>query len=75
MLWGNETMQKTVTVPNMSCGHCKMRIEKALNGLEGVSSAEADVSTKAITLEWDESTLQWENIRAALEKIDYPPEV
>ena len=67
-------MQKIVTVPNMSCGHCKKRIEKALKGLEGVSSAEAEVATKAVTVVWDESKLQWDAIQASLEKIGYPPE-
>ena len=64
----------TVTVPNMSCGHCKMRIEKALNGLDGVSSATATVDTKAVAVEWDESTTNWDTIQASLEKIGYPPE-
>lgn len=65
---------KTVSVPNISCGHCKMRIEKTLNGLEGISSAQAEVSTKAVVVEWDESKLQWEDIQASLEKLGYPPE-
>lgn len=65
---------KTFTVPNISCGHCKMRIEKTLNGLDGISSASADVKTKAVSVEWDESKLGWNEIKAALDKVGYPPE-
>jgi copper chaperone len=65
---------KTFTVPNISCGHCKMRIEKTLNGLDGILSASADVKTKAVSVEWDESKLGWNEIKAALNKVGYPPE-
>ena len=65
---------KTFRVPNISCGHCKMRVEKALNGLDGITSAAVDVASKMVTAEWDEATVTWETIRAALEKVGYPPE-
>jgi copper chaperone CopZ len=64
---------KTVTVPNISCGHCKMRIEKTLGGVTGITSANADVDTKAFTVEWDETQVEWDQIHSALEKIGYPP--
>ena len=32
-----------VKVVGMSCGHCTSSVEKALNGLEGVSEAKADL--------------------------------
>ena len=66
---------KTVTIPNISCGHCKMRVEKAMNGVEGVSSAEVTVDTKALTVAWDESKTSWNDLQGSLEKIGYPPEV
>jgi copper chaperone len=65
---------KTFTAPNISCGHCTMRIEKTLKALAGVAFVKAEIPTKAVTVEWDESKLEWENIRSALEKIGYPPE-
>ncbi len=65
---------KSFTVPNISCGHCTMRIEKTLNGLDGVTSAKAEIPTKAVTVEWDESKVGWGDIKSALEKIEYPPE-
>ncbi len=65
---------KNFTVPNISCGHCTMRIEKALNAMDGVTSAKAEIPTKAVTVEWDESKTDWEAIKAELEKAGYPPE-
>lgn len=65
---------KTFMVPNISCGHCKMRIEKTLNGLDGIVSANAEVETKAVSVEWNESQIAWDEIKAALNKVGYPPE-
>ena len=31
-------MKKTIFITGMSCGHCTARVEKALNGLAGVSA-------------------------------------
>ena len=70
----NSMQSKQFTVPNISCGHCTMRIEKALNALDGVTSAKAEVETKAVSVEWDDSKIGWDDINAALEKAGYPPE-
>ena len=64
---------KNVTVPNISCGHCTMRIEKTLNGLDGITSVKAEIPTKAVKVEWDESKMSWDAIKSELEKIGYPP--
>lgn len=63
---------KTVHIPNISCGHCKMRIEKALNALNGVTAA-VDVPTTSAKIDWDGAKTSWSDIIAALEKIGYPP--
>jgi copper chaperone CopZ len=74
MIKGEDTMSsKHFTVPNISCGHCTMRIEKTLNALNGVTAVTAEIPTKAVTVEWDETTTDWEAITTALEKIGYPP--
>ena len=65
---------KTFNVPNISCNHCVMRIQKTLTGLNGVTSAKADATSKTVTAEWDETKVNWETLQAALTKIGYPPE-
>ncbi|WP_254532084.1 heavy-metal-associated domain-containing protein [Natrinema gelatinilyticum] len=35
-------MSQTITVEGMSCEHCEQAVEDALEGVDGVMSAEAD---------------------------------
>ena len=43
-------MQKTLFIEGMSCPHCSARVEKALNGLEGVT-AHVDLKKKRALVE------------------------
>lgn len=43
-------MNKTIKIEGMSCDHCKMRVEKALSAVEGVSSAEVSLQDKQATV-------------------------
>ena len=62
---------KTLSIPNISCGHCVMSIKKELGEMEGVSNVEGDPASKSITLEWEvPATL--EKIRETLKEINYP---
>jgi copper chaperone CopZ len=63
---------KTFEVPNISCHHCVMTIERELDGLDGVTEARADVATKEVTVEWDDRT-SWQDIVELLTEINYPP--
>jgi len=65
---------KTFIVPNISCGHCTRTIETELGELPGVSRVKADAASKQVTVEWDHPAA-WENIRALLIEINYPPEM
>ncbi|MDO4490117.1 MAG: heavy metal translocating P-type ATPase [Lachnospiraceae bacterium] len=40
------TMTKTVKIEGMACGHCTATVKKALEALEGVSSAEVSLNNK-----------------------------
>jgi len=63
---------KTFRVPNISCNHCVMTIERELGELDGVVSASADVDTKMVTVEW-EPPVTWDSIESLLNEINYPP--
>jgi copper chaperone len=65
---------KTFRVPNISCHHCVMTIQREVGELEGVIAVEGEVATKTVTVEWNEPPASWERIRALLEEIQYPPE-
>ena len=44
-------MKHQFKVPEMTCGHCKMRIEKAMNGSGEVSELNIDLQSKTVSLE------------------------
>jgi copper chaperone CopZ len=64
---------KTVKVPNISCGHCVMAIKNEVGEMEGVTRVDAAEDTKLVTVEWQEPPQNWDNIRALMEEINYPP--
>jgi len=44
-------MTKELIVEGMSCMHCVGRVEKTLNAMEGVTSANVDLESKIATVE------------------------
>jgi len=64
---------KTFKVPNISCGHCVMTIEREVAELAGVKSVKAEASDKTVTVEWD-TPANWNGISALLEELNYPAE-
>ncbi len=62
---------KTFSVPNISCGHCVMSIQKELGELDGVSKVEGDPAKKEVTLDW-EAPATLEKIISTLKEINYP---
>jgi copper chaperone len=63
---------KTFTVPSISCGHCTHTIKMELGELPGVKSVEAEVASRQVTVEW-EAPASWDQIKATLVEINYPP--
>lgn len=63
---------KTVTVPNISCGHCTHTVEMELNDIAGVSSVKADIDSKQVVVEWGDPAT-WAQIESMLVEINYPP--
>jgi len=64
---------KTVSIPNMNCGHCTSTIERELTELEGIQSVKTEIGKKQVTIEWAESLLTWAQIVDLLEEMGYPP--
>jgi copper chaperone len=67
-----DAMTKTVTVPNISCGHCVHTIETEVGVLPGVESVTASLADKKVKVIWNSAT-SWEKIKATLVEIGYPP--
>ncbi|MBT8402227.1 MAG: heavy-metal-associated domain-containing protein [Gemmatimonadetes bacterium] len=64
--------EKTVSVPNISCGHCVKTIEREVAELGGVTTVKADVDSRTVAVAWDESETDWAAVEALLDEIGFP---
>lgn len=60
------------SVPNISCNHCVLRIQKALQTLDGVQKADVDLATKTVTIAFDPPASET-LLKETLAEIGYPP--
>ncbi len=65
--------EKTVNVPNISCGHCVSTIEREVGGLDGVDEVKADQRSRNVVVSWDPETTDWVVIEDHMKAINYPP--
>jgi copper chaperone len=63
--------EKTLKVPDMSCGHCKAAVEGELNRLSGVERSNADVEKGTVKVAYDESQVSTEQLIEAIEEAGY----
>ncbi len=57
----------TISVPAIHCDNCKNSIEGALNGLDGVTTAEVSVPDKTVTVAYDDASVDLAAIKVAIE--------
>jgi len=69
-----DNKMKTVYVNGMMCENCKKHVEKALNGIEGVSNVNVDLGKKIATLEVVDSSVTDETIKQAIIDAGYEVE-
>ena len=55
----------------MSCGHCVMRVKKAIEGVEGVQKADVDLQKKQAVVEYEEKKANPEKIKDAIREAGY----
>jgi copper chaperone len=65
--------QETIKVEGMSCGHCVMRVKKAIEAVEGVRKAEVDLPNKQAVVEYEEGKSNLEKVKAAIREAGYEP--
>ena len=63
--------KQTISVPNITCGHCVMAIKKELADMKGVSKVDGDPGKKTITVEFD-APATIDKIKETLKDINYP---
>jgi copper chaperone len=64
---------RTITIPNISCGHCVATIERELSEITGVNGVLANLEKKQITVDWDEDETSWPAIQGTLLEAGFPP--
>lgn len=69
---GMVTMKKTLVVEGMMCEHCKMHVEKALEGVAGVDSAQVDLEKKTATVSMTEDVAD-QVLMDAVKEAGYEP--
>lgn len=63
--------QKTLKVEGMSCGHCELSVQEALDELDGVKSANADHEKGTVEVAYDESRVTDEQFKDAIKEVGY----
>ena len=58
---------KTFNVNGMKCMHCKANVENAIQSLDGVQCALADIGAKNVKVDYDESRVKDADLKAAVE--------
>ena len=62
---------RKLSVPEISCGHCKSSIEGAVSPLDGVDKVEVHIEERTVDLDYDGSATAFEAIVAAIEEQGY----
>ena len=74
-LFGKKGKQVNLIVRGMTCDHCKMRVTKALSGVEGVRKAEVDLERgQAVVTLAPKTEVAMESLVAAVEAAGYEAE-
>jgi copper chaperone len=62
---------KTLSVPDISCDHCKTSIEGATSVLGGVTDATVDIPGKTVTISFESDAIGLDEIVSAIEEQGY----
>lgn len=62
---------RTLSVPGISCDHCKMSIEQAVGDLAGVDAVAVDIPARTVELSFDEGAVGLDQIIEVIEEAGY----
>jgi copper chaperone len=62
---------ETISVPEIHCDHCKVSIEGALEPIAGVQRATVDIPARAVTVTYDEASVDRDRLVEAIEQQGY----
>jgi copper chaperone CopZ len=64
--------QVVLSVPDISCEHCEHAITEALTPVAGVQRVSVDIDNKEVTVAYDDSTVDLNQLEDILNEEDYP---
>jgi len=62
-------------VTGMTCGHCQVKVEKALKGINGVYSAIVDLPDGEAEIDFNDDQVTTEQLLSAINKAGYSAKV
>lgn len=62
---------EVISVPDISCAHCKSTIEQAVSELVGVERVDVDVTAKTVLVAYDQDRLSRHSILETIEDQGY----
>jgi len=65
-------MTKTIRVEGMTCGHCRMIVEKAAKSVKNVSKAEVDLGKGELTAAFKDGKDTIEDVKKLWKRSDIP---
>jgi copper chaperone len=60
-----------LSVPDISCGHCKESIEGAVAQLAGVATVSVDIEQRTVKVDYDDTAVSLDTINASIEEQGY----
>ena len=66
----NKKIKKVITIDGMMCDHCKLKVERALSELDGVSKIKVNLKDKTATI-YSTKSISNDDIKNAISKLDY----
>ena len=66
--------ETNLKIEGMHCAGCSTRLEKILNNLDGVEIAKVSLEEKKATIKYDETKINIENIKEAIEDTGFKGE-
>ena len=64
-------MEQVLKVKGMSCGHCKMAVEKSLKSLAGVDEATVDLAAGTVKVVFEPGRVGTEQLAKAVDEAGY----
>ena len=68
------TREATLRIPALHCGACVKTVTRLVQALAGVSVTNVDAESKEMHLSFDESEVDLDRIREALDEIGFSPD-